>query len=152
MRGSRTVLRETVGEVPAVYSPSRSNSGLCFGCVWLLLNGIWYDDALPNAFSNEKILQGDYLNKVVNVNSLVAKALIIKGEVLTIPVVKPNKQGLLFNFKATHFNQVKLNTEITLRLSWDHSPSKKRLAQGQIWQLKVKIKPAHGFANPGGFS
>lgn len=130
----------------------RCITGFFFGCAWLLLNGIWYDNALPDAFLVENSKQDKQLNQVADLNDLVSKTLIIKGEVITIPVVKQNNKGLRFNFKATHFNQVELQSDIVLRLSWDHSSTQNSLAQGQIWQLKVKIKPAHGFANPGGFS
>lgn len=36
-----------------------------------------------------------------------------------------------------------------IRLSWKNPPQ--TLAAGQLWQLNVKLKLAHGFQNPGGF-
>ncbi|GHE76889.1 recombination protein 2 [Thalassotalea profundi] len=55
-----------------------------------------------------------------------------------------------FNFIAQQLNNTILNEPVVIKLNWN-SP-KTTLKQGQQWQLFVKLKPAHGLANPGGFS
>ena len=54
----------------------RCITGFFFGCAWLLLNGIWYDNALPDAFLVENSKQDKHLNQVADLNNLVSKTLI----------------------------------------------------------------------------
>jgi competence protein ComEC len=143
-----------------IFKPLRYYSGFFFGCAWLLSAGYAY--------------QNIWLTNNISPDDFVGKTVVIKGEVANIPTrvdktVKAgetSQQTLRFNFIVDEFNQQKLTDKIKLRLRWDRSktltapgkgtekisePSVK-MQQGQQWQLTVRIKPAHGFANIGGFS
>lgn len=132
---------------------TRSSSGLMVGVSWLIFsalryNSIWQDNQL-------------------NINSLASTSLLLQGEVINIPSLdqgrtsafnkqeRANKDSAKilkyrFNFKVTHLDQTLLKRPFKIRLSWDKSPHE--VYQGQQWQLNAKIKPAHGFANVGGFN
>jgi len=121
----------------------RSYSGLFFGCSWLLIAGIAYENIwLVNKLNNEVF---------------VGKTIVIKGTISNIPAQQ--KTASRFNFAIDEFNDIKLTEKIHVRLRWDiktqffrTNPSILSLKQGQKWQLHVRLKPAHGFANVGGFS
>ena len=127
--------------------PLRASSGLLLGASWMLFNAlslqqVWQEnqlDALKLA-SKTQWLQGQVL-------SLYSP---IKKRVETAHQQQVIAQRLRFNFKVTHLNNQKLETALKLRLSWKQAAFP--LQQGQTAQLKVKLKPAHGLANLGGFS
>ena len=86
---------------------------------------------------------------MLSLHSMPEKPLVLATQQLakdTLSIVKP----LRFNFNVSHINQRQLNNSIQLRLSWKNASL--ALQQGQVVQLKVKFKPAHGLANLGGFS
>ena len=121
----------------------RNYSGLFFGCSWLLIAAISYENI--------------WLVNKLNVEDFVGKTIVIKGTINNIPAQQ--KKSSRFNFIIDEFNEKKLNEKIKLRLRWDEktqffgaNSSALSLQQGQKWQLHVRIKPAHGFANVGGFS
>jgi len=131
----------------------RSFSGLFFGCAWLLSAGFSYQ----NIWTANNLTQDDFVGKTIT----------IKGVVDNIPttlsrIVKDDsvdRKVSRFNFIVDEVNQKKLTEKINVRLRWDDKPLYEeiishigRIGQGQRWQLKVRIKPAHGFANIGGFS
>lgn len=107
---------------------------LMLGITWILLS--------VNTSSLEKHSQNMFLKQY-------GQNLVIQGEILTITASKThNKQR--FNMFVTHINQQPIKEHFTVRLSWKTKEVK--LFQGQSWQLKVKLKPSHGFGNLGGFS
>lgn len=131
----------------------RSLSGLFFGCAWLLSAGFSYQ----NIWQTNNLTLDDYLGKTITV----------KGVVANIPTTlsRKAKDGAVekkvsrFNFIVEEIDQQKLTENINIRLRWDDKPLSGeilsyvgKVKQGQKWQLKVRIKPAHGFANIGGFS
>ena len=131
----------------------RSFSGLFFGCAWLLSAGFSYQ----NIWKVNNLTEDDFVGKTIS----------IKGVIAHIPATlsRKVKGGLIerqvsrFNFIVEEVNQQKLIENINIRLRWDDKPLRKEILsnldevkQGQQWQLKVRIKPAHGFANIGGFS
>ncbi|MGL1956299.1 MAG: DNA internalization-related competence protein ComEC/Rec2 [Colwellia sp.] len=125
------------------YKPLRTSSGLFFGFVWVLLNAysyqsIWFDNNInPSVLAKHaKIVQG----KVISLQSADEKK----------DKIDSKEYKLRFNFKITHIEQHALAIPINVRLSWKN-PSI-IVKQGQILALKVKIKPAHGLANLGGFN
>ena len=117
---------------------TRKYTGLFLGCAWLIYHGAIYQDA-KRSFSPSKV------------NS-VRSAIIVKGTISTIPKLSNNKQR--FNFVISHIEEVPLTDKYSVRLAWKNSthPQFKYLSQGQQWQLKIRLKPAHGLANTGGFS
>jgi len=70
------------------------------------------------------------------------------GEVADIPELKNNTTRFMFRVKK--INQQALTKPFLVRLRWDDIETKVR--QGQQWQLDIRLKPAHGYANPAGFS
>jgi competence protein ComEC len=121
----------------------RNYSGLFFGCSWLLIAGISYENIW-------------LLNKL-NIQDFVGKTIVIKGTINNIP--SQQKNATRFNFIIDEFNGKKLPEKIKIRLRWDDktqffrtNSSPLSLQQGQQWKLHVRLKPAHGFANVGGFS
>ncbi len=78
--------------------------------------------------------------------SVVNKKITITGEVLTIPSYRANSARIVF--QPDQLTQT-AGMPKRIRLSWKNPPES--LMAGQLWQLTVKIKPAHGFQNPGGF-
>ena len=59
-------------------------------------------------------------------------------------------KNIRFNFTIKQVDQQTLIQPIKVRLTW-YSPTA-AIKQGQQWQLSVKLKPAHGLANSGGFN
>ncbi len=78
--------------------------------------------------------------------SLINNKIVLMGEVFNIPDYRGNSAR--FIFKPDH-NLEYPSLPQRIRLSWKNPPEEIRA--GQRWQLRVKIKPAHGFQNPGGF-
>ncbi len=72
----------------------------------------------------------------------------VEGEIVSLPSI--TDKGIRFNVEIYRLNGKTLVKNIHLRLRW--SNINQPVLQGQIWQLKVKFKPAHGFANPASFS
>jgi len=124
------------------YKPLRLSSGLFFGASWMLLN----------ALQHQNLWQDNNLDSLV----LSAAPQWVQGEVSSLQSsadstqMISDKKQLRFNLNVTHLNSKKLNKTIKVRLSWKNS--KFTVLQGQVVNLKVKFKPAHGLANIGGFS
>lgn len=120
----------------------RLSSGLFFGASWMLLN----------AFQYQSLWQDNDFNPL----HLAAAPQWVQGEVLSLQSLADSiktsgdKKQLRFNLNVTHINSKKLNRIIKIRLSWKNADF--TVFQGQIVNLKVKFKPAHGLANIGGFS
>jgi len=132
---------------------TRSSSGLMVGFSWLFFSALRYN----NVWEDNQL----------DVYHLASSVLLLQGEVINIPSVVPSvddhfrvkksvskgddkRLKYRFNFKVTQIDNSQLKRPFVIRLRWDKSPNS--VYQGQQWQLSVKIKPAHGFANLGGFS
>ena len=104
------------------------------------------------AFTWVLIAASQYHN-TLNQNNILLKKLhkqvyLIQGEVINIANIDSDNSR--FNFLITHWQGEKVNNSFKVRLSW--KKPKQPILQGQIWQLAVKLKPAHGLANIGGFN
>jgi len=125
-----------------LYKPLRLSSGLFFGASWMLCN----------AFNHQNLWHDNNLEPL----TLAQSSQWVKGRVVSLQSttdltqVKYSKKPLRFNFHITHLNSEKLTKPFNIRLSWKNASF--TVHQGQIVQLKVKFKPAHGLANIGGFS
>jgi competence protein ComEC len=71
----------------------------------------------------------------------------VSGEIASIPEV--GAQRARFDFDISQIHGIPLQWQQRVRLSWYYP--KQKLRPGQFWKLDIKLKPAHGFANPGGF-
>jgi competence protein ComEC len=131
----------------------RIYSGLFLGCAWVLSAGFAY--------------QNIWQVNDIDPSAFFGKTITVKGVIANIPKTlsqKTKNEEIIknvsrFNFIVEEVNQQKLKKNIKIRLRWDHKSlelssltKKKAIKQGQQWQLNVRIKPAHGFANVGGFS
>lgn len=71
----------------------------------------------------------------------------LQGEVLNIPQTRGSVKG--FNFRISQHDSAAEQALVgkTVRLKW--YKAKEEVRPGQIWVLQAKLKPIHGFANPG---
>jgi competence protein ComEC len=124
------------------YKPLRLSTGLVLGIVWVLFNAWLYQTNIP-----------------VNVTNLMLnkKTINIEGEILNLQTLINTKakpsiklKPLKLNVKVTHVNALPLKQHFIVRLSWKRPTEP--LAQGQTVKVNVKLKPAHGLANLGGFN
>ncbi len=107
----------------------------------LIFAGCWL---LMSASHQRNTLANNGINLAEQPRSVV----IVKGTINNI--VTHQQTTNRFNFMVSHWQNEKLNTPFVIRLNWQ-KPSQ-QLLQGQRWQLAVKLKPAHGLANTGGFN
>lgn len=71
----------------------------------------------------------------------------VSGEIVSVPVVREKSTRFDFLVDPVLFRGEQWSGKVTL--SWYHPDRKIRA--GQRWRFMVKLKPVHGFANPGGF-
>ena len=90
--------------------------------------------------------------------AFIAKNLIVNGFVSSIPASNENVQR--FEFIVTSLRTLKVDgSRINEKQTHKKMPRKIRLSwyygrpvhAGEKWQLEVRLKPPHGFMNPGGF-
>jgi len=124
----------------------KSSSGFFFGSAWILLSACFF------LYSNEQVIQQFRLTE----SAIYKQGITVQGEVVSLHgLLTPNltldemtKQR--FVMKVSHINQQILPSTIFVRLTWQQAPIV--VAQGQVLQLKVKVKPTHGLANLGTFN
>jgi competence protein ComEC len=88
-----------------------------------------------------------YFNHVLP-EEMTGQTIAVDGHINGIP--KSDGRVQRFLFKITSFDQKYTGFyPETLKLSWYGHHGK--LKAGQHWQLMVRLKPPHGFMNPGGF-
>lgn len=72
---------------------------------------------------------------------------VVVGEVLDIP--QQREYATRFVFQLTGINERSGKIPQKARLDWRRpAPA---LLPGQVWQLRLRLKPPHGYQNPGGF-
>jgi competence protein ComEC len=81
--------------------------------------------------------------------SLAGKPLSVTGVIETLPVATSMARRFVFRAEAARKGRKDLEFRGRARLSWYGNPPD--LTVGERWQLRVVLKPPHGFANPGGF-
>jgi len=102
------------------------------GFLWALFHAHWY-------FLH--VLPGD----------LVGQSIVIEGQIIDIPKQDGRVQRFMmdvFSFNASSDIQSGYHP-VRIKLNW--YGGNERLLPGQYWQFRVKLKPPHGFMNPGGF-
>jgi competence protein ComEC len=100
-----------------------------------------------------------YANKQLSYQlneSFIGQSIVINGRISNIPVT--SGKVTRFEFEIDHYRVLsqtdQLNNESLaefpqkLRLSWYYAG---KVNAGEKWQLEVRLKPIHGFMNPGGF-
>lgn len=81
--------------------------------------------------------------------AIINKTITIKGSIVSLPILSNGQYQ--FQFKMLSYCQQKLCTSLPLKLSLTFQDPPQVLAAGQLWQFSVKLKPPHGYANPGSF-
>ena len=71
----------------------------------------------------------------------------VSGQIHSIP--ECNQRRCRFDFDMEDIHSLPQQWPQRVRISWYHP--KVRLRAGQQWRLWLKLKPPHGFSNPGGF-
>lgn len=85
---------------------------------------------------------------------LVAQNIVISGTVSSIPVTDKEVQRFEFSVESRSILTAETISAVTkefpkkIRLSWYYGQP---VNAGEKWQLEVRLKPPHGFMNPGGF-
>ena len=102
---------------------------LLFGFYWVLLDAHWQNDYRLN-------------------ESLIGEDILIQGHIADIPTQQGRVQRFVVEIEqAKGRDRTKFPKRI--RLSWYER--KVPVKAGDHWQLMVRLKPPHGFMNPGGF-
>ncbi|WP_343818283.1 DNA internalization-related competence protein ComEC/Rec2 [Colwellia asteriadis] len=139
------------------YKPLRTSSGLLFAMCWVLLHAWHYQHQLPSELvsmmhdKQSMLIQAEILNlqQPSQVNELQKNNLTQSGKqrLSKSPARK-------LNVKVLNVNGTTLQQHFIARLSLANEKINmfNPLAQGQVIELTVKLKPAHGLANLGGFN
>ena len=89
--------------------------------------------------------------------SLIGKNLLVSGYVSNIPVVNKDVQRFTFDVESVQLlsavpnnshSNLKVKYPGKIRLSWYYG---KKINASEKWQFEIRLKPPHGFMNPGGF-
>ncbi len=83
--------------------------------------------------------------------ALAGKDVLVSGQVIGIPTQNKQVQRFVFavdSFDIDHALPALRHPPQKLRLSWYYG---KTVKTGERWQLRLRLKPPHGFYNPGGF-
>ena len=128
------ILFTIISVIILLIKPIRYFAALFAAMAWIIFHGALYNNI--------------WLNNDIDQLTVHQKPIQVIGKVKSIPTIQQQVQR--FNFDVTHWHGKPLYKPIKLRLSWKDSVV--QLKQGQEWQLNVKIKPAHGYANSATFS
>ena len=89
----------------------------------------------------------DYLQHKLPEN-LAAQEFFVEGLVKGVPVSDGFVTRFVLDVGKFEFEDNKRSLPERLRLSWYYGPE---INAGERWRMRVKLKPPHGFFNPGGF-
>ena len=89
----------------------------------------------------------DYLNHKLP-ETLAGQEFYVEGVVRDIPVVDDHVQRFMLDVSEIELEDKAIVLPERLRLSWYYGPT---VNAGERWRLLVRLKPPHGFFNPGGF-
>nr|WP_241242299.1 DNA internalization-related competence protein ComEC/Rec2 [Thalassotalea sp. G2M2-11] len=122
------------------WSKTRFLSFFCLGMSWMFYSASSYQSVQDN--------QQHWLHQ------LASQTIVIEGSVTGIAQIKESSQR--FNFTIEKLAGKPLSEPIKVRLSWQQADRQTKqkipVKDQQSWQLTVRIKPAYGLANSGGFS
>lgn len=80
--------------------------------------------------------------------ALAGQGFYVEGVIADIPVEDDHVQRFVLQVERFETEDKRINLPARLRLSWYYGP---RVNAGERWRLRVRLKPPHGFMNPGGF-
>jgi competence protein ComEC len=129
-------------------------AGLAAGMLWLPRPTVAKPLAVAALGALWALLQAGALLWSPFPEALVRAPLIVEGRIASIPSDTGFAQRFLFRVERTLAEDREAEPAETdfrglARLSWYGGP--KDLRAGERWRLPVRLKPPHGFANPGGF-
>ena len=81
--------------------------------------------------------------------SLVGNTLVAEGRVASLPEQRDESVRFLFSIDRLTLDGEPQAYRGLARLSWYRQPP--QLRAGERWRLALRLKPPHGFVNPGGF-
>ncbi len=80
---------------------------------------------------------------------LVGRTLVAEGRIASLPEARGYAHRFLFRVETLRIDGSLLGFKGLVRLSWYRDPPP--LRAGERWRLRLRLKPVHGFVNPGGF-
>jgi competence protein ComEC len=80
---------------------------------------------------------------------LVGQDLLLEGQIANLPEVNEHHVRFEFDVHRAWAGETPVTIPGHIRLSWYRTDS--TLTAGETWRLRVRLKPPHGFRNPGGF-
>lgn len=89
----------------------------------------------------------DYLTHVLP-ESLAGQDVVVTGRIDGIPLTDTDKQRFFFDIDSFAASGRVQSIPRRIRLSWYYGQA---VRAGETWQFEVRLKPPHGFMNPGGF-
>ena len=89
----------------------------------------------------------DYLEHVLT-ESLAGTDIQVTGVITTIPTTDRTIQRFVLEVQQAEQLSAEISMPEKLRLSWYYGEP---VHAGETWQFMVRLKPPHGFMNPGGF-
>jgi len=81
--------------------------------------------------------------------ALEGRDLILVGQVADLPEMHAGRLRFVLDVTSAQDGPVRTGFTGRVRLTWYQNPPP--LEAGEQWQLRVRLKARHGFANPGGF-
>lgn len=73
----------------------------------------------------------------------------VEGRIASLPAELGLSRRFLFRVQSARLGDRAVAFTGLTRLTWYDTPPP--LSVGELWRLRVRLKPPHGFANPGGF-
>ncbi len=118
-----------------------------------LVNSLWLLAALAAGASWATLRGLDYLEHRLP-EELAGRDVWVSGRISSIPLAGEHSQR--FEFRLDSFDEQRELGELgalatvpqRLRISWYYGPP---VLAGEHWRLRLRLKPPHGFFNPGGF-
>ena len=112
------------------YPSSRIYLALPLGFLWVVAHGLW-------------VLSSDLPD------DLIKQDILVNGEIATLPEADKIQTRFVLNVNSIEYQGKIIDGPKRIRLNWYGKTPK--IHAGQQWQLLVRLKPAHGMQNPGGF-
>ena len=134
--------------------PSLPPAGLLLGLLLLTLlaSRWWLPAGLALLFLlgfSWAWLHADWRLAVQLPENLQGHTLTIEGQVTGLPEYNRRRTRFLFRVDRAWLGKQSLKSPGLLRLGWYQR--RQRIATGETWRLRVRLKRPHGFMNPGGF-
>ena len=103
---------------------------LPIGFLWVVSHGLW---TLSSSLPDE----------------LIKKDLLVIGKVVSLPDKNQTRTRFVLDVESYEYQNKKIKGPKRIRLNWYGQETE--IHSGQLWKLLVRLKPAHGMQNPGGF-